>query len=119
MSMISCGLWGIGLGKSNKREPGVIYSVFESMKYRMRYVDSIFNSLTIGDIVVLYSEHYKHERMRVIQKTSRLIILEKVTQRQVKTAVSKADYFCGACKFELVNDGKVEWFERWMSNAEG
>ena len=106
------------MSRSNRREPGVIYSVFESMKYRMRYVDSIFNRLSIGDIVVLYSEYYRHVRMQVIQKTERLIILEKVEQREVRTAVSKADYFCGACKFELVNNGKVEWYERWLENAE-
>lgn len=116
--MTSCGLWVIGVGKPSKREPGVIYSVFESMKYRMRYIDSIFNRISVGDNVVLNSEYYKHERMRVIQKTEHLIILEKVSHRQVRTAVSKADYFCGACRFELINNGSVEWFERWTESAE-
>ncbi len=104
--------------RPSKRDPGVIYSVFESVKYRMRYVDSIFNGISVGDSVVLHSEHYKHERMRVIQKTEYLIILEKAKQRQIKTAVSKADYFCGACRFERVNNGAVEWFEGWLENAE-
>lgn len=104
--------------RPTKRERGVIYSVFESMKYRMRYIDSIFNRILVGDNLVLYSEHFKHERMRVIQKTDYLIILEKVKQPQIRTAVSKADYFCGACKFELINNSTVSWFEEWLRDVE-
>lgn len=99
------------MAKIKKREQGVIYSAYEIMRFRMRYVDSIFNRISVGDRLLLYSEYYKNERMKVIQKTKYLIVMQGIDRPHERTAVSKMDYFCGACKFTTINDVLVPLME--------
>jgi hypothetical protein len=102
------------MAREMKREQGVIYSAYEIMRFRMRYVDSVFNRLMVGDRLVLQSAYYKNERMKVIQKTEHLIILQSIDRFYERTAVSKTDYFCGACKFATINDSIVPMEEELL-----
>ena len=71
------------MAKIKKREPGVIYSTYEIMRFRMRYVDSIFNRISVGDRLLLYSEYYKNERMKGYTKDKIfLIVMQGSTARK-------------------------------------
>jgi hypothetical protein len=49
--------------------------------------------------------------MKVIQKTKYLIVMQGIDRPHERTAVSKMDYFCGACKFTTINDVLVPLME--------
>jgi hypothetical protein len=78
----------------------VIKSVYAASQFRMRYVDSFFNGLSVGDKVRINSPFYKNILARIIQKTDYLIVLQDVNRSYIRPVVSKFDYYCGACKIE-------------------
>lgn len=82
----------------------VIKSVYASAQFRMRYVDSFFNSLSVGDKVRINSPFYKNIQAVIIQKTKYLIVSQDVNRSYIKPVVSKFDFYCGACKVEKVNE---------------
>jgi hypothetical protein len=92
-----------------KKDKGLIQGVYESIRFRMRYVDKLFDSLFEGDVVILQSDFYKGRRFKVIQITDYLIVLEDLKKHGIRTSVSKTDVFCGACKLNrVVNDNILE-----------
>jgi hypothetical protein len=89
------------------KDKGLIQGAYQSARFRMRYVDRLFNSLFKGDVIIVQSDFYKGRKFKVIQITEYLIILEDLKKPGIRTAVSKMDLFCGACKLKKIVDNSV------------
>lgn len=71
-------------------------TLFTESKLRLEYIESLMQSMNVGDIVSLTSNCGDIKQGRIIQKTEVLIVIQDMARYWYRRAVSNLDLFCGS-----------------------